>query len=50
LSQERNGEIRNICYVSRILSKVERKYSHTERELLAVVWAVTKKFRFYVEN
>jgi hypothetical protein len=26
------------------------KVHHTEIELIAVVWAITKKFRFYVEK
>jgi RNase H-like domain found in reverse transcriptase len=28
---------------------VEQRYSNTERELLAIQWAVTNKFRFYSE-
>jgi RNase H-like domain found in reverse transcriptase len=48
--QVHGKEERVICYASRSLSETEQRYSNTERELLAIVWAVTKKFRFYAEN
>ena len=47
LIQERNGERRAICYASRTLSNVERRYSQTEREALALVWAC-ERFHLYV--
>jgi RNase H-like domain found in reverse transcriptase len=50
LMQVHGKEDRVICYVSRSLSETEQQYSNTERELLAIVWAVTKKFGFYADN
>ena len=47
LIQERNGERRAVCYASRTLSNVERRYSQTEREALALVWAC-ERFHLYV--
>ncbi|CAG0920619.1 unnamed protein product [Notodromas monacha] len=37
-------------YASRVLTPAETRYSNTQRELLAAVWATTKKFRHYVEH
>ena len=39
LIQERNGERCAVCYASRTLSNVEHRYSQTEKEALALVWA-----------
>ena len=47
LLQECNGEKRVICYSSRGLSDVERRYLQTEREALGVVWAC-EKFHVYL--
>ena len=47
LSQEIDGRERGIAYGSRVLSKAERRYCVTRRELLAIVFFVSK-FRHYL--
>ena len=39
LVQKQKGEMVPVCYVSRSLTDCERRYSQTEREALALVWA-----------
>ncbi|KAL1021685.1 hypothetical protein UPYG_G00016520 [Umbra pygmaea] len=39
LVQDQKGEMVPVCYVSRSLTDCERRYSQTEREALALVWA-----------
>lgn len=40
LTQTRDGEERVVCYLSRSLTAAERKYSTTEKECLALLFAV----------
>ena len=50
LSQVQNGEERVIQYASATLSHSQRNYCTTKRELLAVVYFVTGKLRYYLTD
>jgi hypothetical protein len=47
LTQTQQGVVRPIAYASRTFTPVERRYSQTEREALAVVWGC-EKFHLYL--
>lgn len=41
-----NGESRIICYASKSLTETERRYCHTEKEALSLVWSVEKFYHY----
>lgn len=49
LYQEEDGLEHPIAYASRTLNKCQRKYTTTEKELLAVLFGI-EKFRYYLEG
>jgi len=47
LTQEHDGIFRPVYYANRNVPEVERRYSQTEKEVLAVVWAC-ERFHVYL--
>ena len=47
LTQKQKNGPRVVCYTSRSLTDTERRYSQTEKEVLALIWAC-EKFHPYV--
>jgi transposase InsO family protein len=50
LQHSDDGTTRPVAFASRVLTDPETRYSNSEREALALKWAVTDKFRPYVEG
>ena len=48
--EDEHGKLRVIAYGSRSLSKSESNYSAHKLEFLALKWAVTSKFSYYLRN
>ena len=46
LIQEQNGVGHVVCYTSRTLTPIERRYSQTEKEALALVWSCERLHQY----
>ena len=47
VQEQRDGNFKPVCYAAKALSPVERRYSQTEKEALALVWSC-ERFRNYL--
>lgn len=48
IQENKEGESRVIMYASRSLTTLERKYSQTEKEALAIVWACERLHMYLI--
>ena len=46
MQQQPDGSARAICYASRTLTSVERRYSQTEKETLGLVWTCKRFYKY----
>ena len=50
LRVEENGKRSPVSFASRALSDIEQRYNTTEKEALALTWAICEKFYVYLEG
>jgi hypothetical protein len=50
MQKNTQGDLQLVAYASKVLNGFEQNYSNNERELKAVQWAITEKFRIWLEG